>query len=318
MFGQPLFNVLVHVVVVHFFDGQLLLLVGHAVGLGVCIFRQADALIHVLGGPGGRDLYARGPGQANGVVHVQGFGNVAPEVLLAEEDAEGGGVLDRHTGALGLVRHHRVARVTQQGHPALNYVGILFVLPDTPRSDLGADLEMFKHLAVQGRVGFEEFLDRSVRAAPAMVHVVPFLAREEAVVREEGGLVGVAAVAGGEDNLVPLVLLAPPVLERRVLGVVDQSELDGLFGRHVRVQTAGPGRLTVGADADESSNHGADAIGADDQVVLYRLAIGESDAASFDVDLDSCMVDEKFGRLAGALFLQGRVFQHGVHLSDIV
>ena len=62
--------------------------------------------------------------------------------------------------------------------------------------------------------------------------------------------------------------MAAPILESAVLRVVDEAGLDGLRGGHVGVEAA----LLCGAlcrtDADKGADGGADAVGADDEVVV--------------------------------------------------
>lgn len=150
---------------------------------------------------------------------------------------------------------------------------------------------MRQHLPIQLRIRRKQLLHRPIIIAPAMRRIIPHRAREEAVVRQQ-----LAAITRRQDNLVPLALLPAPVLERAVLRVVDEAQLDGFFCGYVCVQAAllrGPlGRV----DADFAADDGADAVCADDEVVLGCDAIGEGDFAGIQVDtLALCSFFKKKG-----------------------
>lgn len=227
-----------------------------------CCLKLTDSLVDVVGSLGSGGLDASGPRQANLVVHGQGLGHVAVEVLLVEQDAEGCGVLDRHAGPLALVGHHRVPGVSQQADLVLVNIRIRVVDPETPWLDLRPDLQVLEDLPVELRVRVQELLQRTVLGAPRLVRVVSLISGEEAVVGEE-----LAAVAGGEDDLIPLALLAAPVLQGGVLGVVNQTGLDGVFGPDVAVKAALLGGPLCWVNTDDSSDSRPDTISPDDEVV---------------------------------------------------
>lgn len=152
--------------------------------------------------------------------------------------------------------------------------------PQPPWTDLLADLQMSQHLTVQVRVGSQEVLHRQVVAAPGVVGEVSLFSRKETVVRQQ-----FAAVAGRQDDLVPFAFLATPVLQGAILGVVDQSQSDGVLGLDIRVETARIGRLLLRMETDDAADGRADAIRADNQVVTGGLAICERDDPLLPVDI---------------------------------
>lgn len=116
--------------------------------------------------------------------------------------------------------------------------------PKPPRLNLLPNTQMAKHLPIKLGIRCQKFIRAATLSAPALGGIVALFAREEAVVGEE-----LAAVAGGEDDLVPFAFLAAPVLECAVLGVVDEAGFDGFFGCDVGVQAALVGRLLFRADS---------------------------------------------------------------------
>lgn len=152
--------------------------------------------------------------------------------------------------------------------------------PQPPRLDLDSNGQMILDLLIELRIRCKQLLDRTILTAPALVRVVPCLAREEAVVGEE-----FTAVARAQNDLVPLAFLTTPVLERRVLRVVDKSQALGVFGQHVGVQAGGVCRASLWRDADEFADGGTDTIGTDNQVVVGFVPIGERDVAGRNVEV---------------------------------
>ena len=113
-----------------------------------------------------------------------------------------------------------------------------------------------------------------------MIDIVSLFAREEAIVRQQ-----LATVARRQHDLVPLAFLAAPVLEGAVLGVVDEAELHGVLGVHVGVQAAGVSGPLLRSQTDDAADGGADAVRADDEVVLGSYAVVECDDTSVKVDV---------------------------------
>lgn len=105
--------------------------------------------------------------------------------------------------------------------------------PKPPRLNLLPNSQMAKHLPIKLGIRCQKFIRAATLRTPALSDIVALLAREEAVVGEE-----LAAVAGGEDDLVPFTFLAAPVFECTVLGVIDEAGFDGFFGCDVGVQAA--------------------------------------------------------------------------------
>jgi hypothetical protein len=155
-----------------------------------------------------------------------------------------------------------VPGVSQQADLVLVNIRIRVVDPETPWLDLRPDLQVLEDLPVELRVRVQELLQRTVLGAPRLVRVVSLISGEEAVVGEE-----LAAVAGGEDDLIPLALLATPVLQGGVLGVVNQTGLDGVFGPDVAVKAALLGWPLCWVNTDDSSDSRADTISPDDEIV---------------------------------------------------
>ena len=70
-----------------------------------------------------------------------------------------------------------------------------------------------------------------------------------------------------------------------MLRIVNEPSLDGFLGRNVDMQTTLLRRHLVRLNADDSSDNGSDAVGANDEVVLFRDPIFETDDAAFQIDV---------------------------------
>lgn len=172
---------------------------------------------------------------------------------------------------------YRMGSIAHNAGNALLPVGVGLVHPQSPGLDILTDGKVAEDLSVEIGVRGEQLL-LGGGGVPVLGGVVSLVTGEEAVVGQES-----AAVARGQDNLV-LVVVATPVLESAVLGVVHETQLDSLGGGHVGVQAAGVGRTLLRVDADDATDRGANAVSADDNLVGSRVAILKGDDASLEID----------------------------------
>lgn len=208
-------HVRIHIIRVHFLNGQLLLLVLDTVPRIVRVIRKPDALVNVLPRPSRGRLHPTRPRLAHLLVHLERLADVTAEMAAAEHDAQARGVFDGHARALALVGHHGVGGVAEDADAALLPARVGLVDPEPPGLDVEAELEVLEDVAVEVGVGVEEFVFGGL-GVPVLVGEVAFVAGEEAVVGEE-----LAAVAGGEDDLVDAGVAAP-IFDGAVLRVVYQ------------------------------------------------------------------------------------------------
>jgi hypothetical protein len=152
--------------------------------------------------------------------------------------------------------------------------------PQPPRLNLLSNGKVLENLTVQLRIRLEKFLGRATLRTPGLGRVIALFAGEEAVVGEE-----FAAVAGGENDLVPFAFLAAPVFKGAVLRVVDQTESDCFIGVDIGVKTAGFGGTLLGLDAQDASYGRANTVSADNQIVVCSDSIFEDDRASLHIDI---------------------------------
>lgn len=104
--------------------------------------------------------------------------------------------------------------------------------------------------------------------------------REKAVVRQE-----FAAVTGRQHNFIPFAFLSTPVLQCAVLGVVDQAEPDGIFSSDVGVQAALVRGSLFWLNSDDASNDRSDAIGTDNQIMVYDFSVLKDNLARVEIDV---------------------------------
>lgn len=157
--------------------------------------------------------------------------------------------------------------------------------PQPPWLQLNPNRQIRLNLRIQLRVRRQKILNRQIRSSPRMIRVITHRAWEEAVVTQQ-----LTTVTRRQDDLVPFAFLAAPVLKRAVERVVDQAELAHVFGEHVGVEAGLLGGPLVGNHADELACYGADAVGADDEVVLALGAVGEGDSPCCEVDIATLRV----------------------------
>jgi hypothetical protein len=144
-------------------------------------------------------------------------------------------------------------------------------------------------LAVEFGVVVEQLWHGAVFGAPCLVDWVALLTSVEAVVRKQ-----FAAVARRQNDLVPLALLASPVLQGLVQWVVDETGFDSIFGHDVTVQALLVCDLPCRGDTDNATDYGADSVGSDDKVVLCCDAVVECDGVGLEVDCSALEVRVSF------------------------
>lgn len=215
--------------------------------------------------------------------------------------------------------------IAQQTHHVTDQIRVRLMHPQPPRPDLLPNRQVRPNLLVQLGIRRQQLLNRPVRAAPRVVREIALLPREETVVREQA-----ATVAGRQHDLVPAVVLPAPVLQRAVLRVIDQPEADGVLGAYVGVQTARVGGFLLRLETDDATHGGADAICANDEVMLRGLAVGKGDQPRLEVDVLALlslsilslsvgqkpylMVHEQLHRRPLPLLLHRAILQHGMHV----
>lgn len=217
-------------------------------------------------------------------------------MLLAEYDAQTGSVLNRHACALALIRHHlgnlirfiikslwsvgthwmrRIAHDTD--HPLLPVI-IRLMHPQPPRTDFSPNLEMFEQLGVEIGERGEQLLDSSL-TGPVLRTVVSLFAGEEAIVGQQ-----TASITRRKDDLMDVVV-ATPVFEGTILGVVHKTELHSGGGIDIGMQTARVGWLLLGVNTDDTPNSRANAVRSNHQFMPGSDTIFKCDEPGVDVDI---------------------------------
>jgi hypothetical protein len=82
-------------------------------------------------------------------------------------------------------------------------------------------------------------------------------------------------------------VVTSPILQSAVLRVVDQAELHSLCSVNIGMQACASSRFAIGLDAKNTSKGGSNAIGSNDYIVLYLLAIFKSDFSTLHIYISS-------------------------------
>lgn len=131
--------------------------------------------------------------------------------------------------------------------------------PKSPRTNLLANLQVILHMRIQRRIGCKKLLHRPIRGGPRVIHKISLIAWEEAIVRQE-----TAPIAGGQHDLIPLTLLAAPVLESAVQRVIGETQGLGFFSGDVGMEAALLGWCLLRIEPNELTDSRAYPICADD------------------------------------------------------
>lgn len=100
-----------------------------------------------------------------------------------------------------------MTRVSDQRNIVLHKVRVRLVYPQTPGLNLDTNGKMGLDLSIELRIRCEQLLNREIGTTPCVIDVTRDRSREETVVGEE-----IPSITRRENNLVPLALLATPVL----------------------------------------------------------------------------------------------------------
>ncbi|SOY41554.1 hypothetical protein CBM2586_A11144 [Cupriavidus phytorum] len=211
---------------------------------GVVVRNQLD-LAGALGAVG---LVQR---EGGGVVVGAGFGEAA---------RQHGGILDRHRGALGHVRLHRVAGIAQQHQAAPAPQRQRVALKQRPLGHFDRAFDQRLHAFVPAVEGRAHFFDAARH--PALAHVPLGLGHA-------GDVVDLVELAGVEvDHHVAVI--GPPLGAALVREALDARDREH---RAVRDVAGVLGRLGAQQGLADAR---VDAVGADHDIGLFDRAVGEA------------------------------------------
>jgi hypothetical protein len=162
-------------------------------------------------------------------------------------------------------------------HPLLPVI-IRLMHPQPPRADLCSNLEMFEKLGVEIGEWGKQLLDSSL-TGPVLGTVVSLFAGEEAIVGQK-----TASITRGKDDLMDVVV-ATPVFEGTVLGVVHKTELHSSGGIDIGMQTARVGWLLLGVNTNDTPDSRANAVRSNHQFMPGSDTIFKCDEPGVDIDI---------------------------------
>jgi len=139
----------VHLVTVHFIDGQFTLC-GSQISIVRCETGEPNPFVQVLRCPCRSSLDASSSGFSNCFVHSEtSFDILGKVVFVGEDDPESGCILDGLAGALRLMGHHGVSGVPENTDIAIVEAGVWLMHVQAPGHTINGVLEEVHTVGIQ-------------------------------------------------------------------------------------------------------------------------------------------------------------------------